>query len=201
MERFFSPPGIIEAGTDEAGRGPLAGPVMAAAVILPYDFDLPGLNDSKIVREETRLLLEEKIKIQAVAWSVAHCSAAEIDQFNILKASILAMHRAIEKINPKPDLILVDGNRFVPFPFVSHRCFVKGDSRFASIAAASILAKNERDRHMRFLAQQFPGYGWEKNMAYPTAQHIKAIQKLGLTPEHRISFKPKSIKHLYQDKN
>lgn len=199
MERFFSPTGTIEVGTDEAGRGPLAGPVMAAAVILPRDFDIPGINDSKILGEETRLLLEEEIKKQAIAWCVAQCSAAEIDHYNILKASILAMHRAIEKINPKPDLILVDGNRFIPFPFIAHRCFVKGDSRFASISAASILAKNERDRHMRFLAQQFPGYGWEKNMAYPTPQHLDAICKLGLTPEHRLSFKPKSIRYLYPD--
>lgn len=193
MERFFSPTDLLEAGCDEAGRGPLAGPVMAASVILPRDFDLPGLNDSKKLAENLRHQLEIEIKKQALAWAVASCSALEIDRFNILQASILAMHRALDSLSLKPDLIMVDGNRFKNYPFIPHRCFVKGDARFASIAAASILAKNERDRHMRILATQFPGYGWEKNMAYPTPFHINAIKNLGLSPEHRKTFQVKSL--------
>jgi len=180
---------LIEAGCDEAGRGPLAGPVMAAAVILPRDFDLQGLNDSKKLPEQSRFLLEDGIKKQALAWAVAHCSPAEIDQLNILQASILAMHRALDLLSVKPELILVDGNRFRPYPFVPHQCFVKGDGRFASIAAASILAKNERDRVMRRLAQEFPGYGWERNMAYPTPEHRRAVMELGPTIHHRKSFR------------
>jgi ribonuclease HII len=180
---------LLEAGCDEAGRGPLAGPVMAAAVILPRDYDLPGLNDSKKLPELSRYMLEEGIKKQALAWAVAHCSPAEIDQLNILQASILAMHRALDLLPLKPELILVDGNRFRPYPFVPHQCFVKGDGRFASIAAASILAKNERDRVMRRLAQEFPGYGWERNMAYPTPEHRRAVMELGPTIHHRKSFR------------
>jgi len=189
MEKFLSKDGTLEAGCDEAGRGPLAGPVLAAAVILPPDFDLPGLDDSKKLRESTRLKLESGIKEQAISWAVAECSPAEIDQFNILNASILAMHRALDQLEVRPGLILVDGNRFKNYPFVPHRCFVKGDSRFASIAAASILAKNERDRVMKQLANQYPGYGWERNMAYPTEEHRLAIRRLGLSAEHRRTFK------------
>ena len=192
MQGFFTEH-LIEAGCDEAGRGPLAGPVMAAAVILPRDFDLPGLNDSKKLNEHTRLSLEDRIKNQALAWAVAHCSPAEIDQFNILQASILAMHRALDSLSLRPELILVDGNRFRPYPFTAHHCFVKGDARFASIAAASILAKNERDRQMRQLALEFPGYGWERNMAYPTAEHRRAVKELGLTIHHRKSFRLKEL--------
>jgi ribonuclease HII len=162
---------------------------LAAAVILPPDFDLPGLDDSKKLRESTRLKLESGIKEQAISWAVAECSPAEIDQFNILNASILAMHRALDQLEVRPGLILVDGNRFKNYPFVPHRCFVKGDSRFASIAAASILAKNERDRVMKQLANQYPGYGWERNMAYPTEEHRLAIRRLGLSAEHRRTFK------------
>jgi len=189
MEKFLSTDGTLEAGCDEAGRGPLAGPVLAAAVILPPDFDLPGLDDSKKLRESTRLKLESGIKEQAISWAVAECSPVEIDQFNILNASILAMHRAVDQLLVRPGLILVDGNRFKNYPFIPHRCFVKGDSRFASIAAASILAKNERDRLMKQLANQYPGYGWERNMAYPTEEHRLAIRRLGLSPEHRRTFK------------
>jgi ribonuclease HII len=188
MERFLSKPPILEAGCDEAGRGPLAGPVYAAAVILPRDFDLPGLNDSKKLTEEVRLQLETDIQTQAIAWAVASCSAAEIDRYNILQASILAMHRALEKLQPQPGFIAVDGNRFKPYPFLPHQCVVKGDAKIAGIAAASILAKNERDRVMQALALHYPGYGWERNMAYPTAEHIRALQELGPTPEHRKSF-------------
>jgi len=188
MNRFHSPDGMLEVGCDEAGRGPLAGPVLAAAVILPRDFDLPGLNDSKKLNESVRVELEIGIKTQALAFAVASCSPSEIDRFNILQASILAMHRAIDQLSLRPDFILVDGNRFKNYPFIPHQCFVKGDSRYASIAAASILAKNERDRIMKDLALQYPGYGWERNMAYPTLEHRRALQKLGPTPEHRRSF-------------
>lgn len=188
MQGFFTDH-LLEAGCDEAGRGPLAGPVMAAAVILPRGFQLPGLNDSKKLREKNRLELEVRIKEQAVSWALASCSAEEIDRINILQASILAMHRALDQLLLKPEMILVDGNRFKPYPFVPHQCFVKGDARFASIAAASVLAKNERDRIMRRLAAEFPGYGWERNMAYPTLEHRRAIQNLGITIHHRKSFR------------
>jgi ribonuclease HII len=188
MEGFFTEH-LLEAGCDEAGRGPLAGPVLAAAVILPRSFHLPGLNDSKKLPEKIRLELEAGIKYQALAWAIASCSAEEIDRINILQASILAMHRALDQLPLRPEMILVDGNRFKPYPFVPHQCFVKGDARFASIAAASVLAKNERDRIMRQLALEFPGYGWERNMAYPTAAHRRAVIELGLTMHHRKSFR------------
>lgn len=194
MERFYSDNGILEVGCDEAGRGPLAGPVMAAAVILPRNFDLPFLNDSKKLGEKIRHELESEIKNQAISWAVAQCSSEEIDRFNILNASILAMHRALDQLTIRPEFILVDGNRFKNYPFIPHQCMVKGDARFASIAAASILAKNERDRHMKELAKKFPGYGWERNMAYPTKVHCEAILTLGYTPEHRKSFKVKRFR-------
>jgi len=193
MKRFLSPETMLEAGCDEAGRGPLAGPVLAAAVILPRDFDLPGLNDSKKLDEKARFQLEPEIRKQAICFGIAACSPSEIDQFNILNASILAMHRALDQLTMKPELILVDGNRFKNYPFISHQCIVKGDSKVASIAAASILAKNERDRIMIRLAEQYPGYGWERNMAYPTLEHRKALLQLGPTPEHRVSFKVKEF--------
>ncbi|HRH35329.1 MAG TPA: ribonuclease HII, partial [Catalimonadaceae bacterium] len=135
--------------------------------------------------------LEDEIKKQALAWAVSSCSAEEIDRFNILNASILAMHRALDMLPFRPEFILVDGNRFKNYPFVPHQCMVKGDARFANIAAASILAKNDRDRQMKELALKYPGYGWERNMAYPTEAHCEAILKLGTTPEHRKSFKVK----------
>lgn len=192
MQRFLSAPPTLEAGCDEAGRGPLAGPVLAAAVILPRDFDLPGLNDSKQLGEEQRLELEQGIISQATAWAVASCSPEEIDRFNILQASIQAMHRALDQLSVRPELILVDGNRFRNYPFIPHQTLVKGDSRVACIAAASILAKNERDRIMKQLAMEYPGYGWERNMAYPTPEHIQALKKLGCTPVHRKTFTLKS---------
>lgn len=188
MHRFLSAAPTLEAGCDEAGRGPLAGPVLAAAVILPRDFDLPGLNDSKQLGEEQRLEMELAIKTQASAWAVASCSPEEIDRFNILQASIQAMHRALDQLSVRPELILVDGNRFRNYPFIPHQTLVKGDSRVACIAAASILAKNERDRIMKQLALEYPGYGWERNMAYPTPEHIQALKKLGCTPVHRMTF-------------
>ncbi len=162
--------------------------MLAAAVILPRDFDLPGLNDSKQLGEEQRLELELAIKTQATAWAVASCSPEEIDRFNILQASIQAMHRALDQLSVRPELILVDGNRFRNYPFIPHQTLVKGDSRVACIAAASILAKNERDRIMKQLALEYPGYGWERNMAYPTPEHIQALKKLGCTPVHRMTF-------------
>lgn len=185
---------LLEAGCDEAGRGPLAGPVVAAAVILPRTFDLPGLNDSKQISEHTRLALEIEIKQQALAWAVAHCSPEEIDRYNILNASILAMHKALDQLLHRPQLILVDGNRFKNYPFVPHQCIVKGDAKVASIAAASILAKTERDRIMKALALEYPGYGWEHNMAYPTPEHKRAVLTLGPTPHHRTSFVIKELK-------
>ncbi len=191
MTRFFTEIGFLEAGCDEAGRGPLAGPVMAAAVILPRDFYLPGLNDSKKLNQKQRQKLEEEIKIQAISWAIGMCSANEIDEINILNASISAMHKALDQLVQRPDFILFDGNRFKNYPFIAHQCVVKGDSKFASIAAASILAKNERDRWMKSLAVKFPGYGWERNMAYPTEEHCRALQNLGPTPEHRLTFKVK----------
>lgn len=194
MIRFTTTEDFLEAGCDEAGRGPLAGPVMAAAVILKRDFDLPGLNDSKQMKDSERLRLESEIKKQAVAWAVTHCTPEEIDKYNILNASIYAMHKALNQLVAKPDLILVDGNRFKNYPFIPHQCIVKGDSKVASIAAASILAKTERDRVMKHLAVEFPGYGWERNMAYPTPEHKKALLKLGPTPHHRKSFVIKELK-------
>jgi len=193
MHRFYHETHRFEAGCDEAGRGPLAGPVLAAAVVLPHDFSIPGLNDSKQLSESERLDLEIEIKKQSLAWAVAQCTAEEIDRYNILNASILAMHRALDALQIRPEAILVDGNRFKNYPFIPHYCFVKGDARFASIAAASILAKNERDRLMKELALLYPGYGWERNMAYPTLEHRKALLRLGPTPEHRKTFKVKEI--------
>ena len=193
MTRFFTSEPLLEAGCDEAGRGPLAGPVVAAAVILPRDFDLPGLNDSKKVPEGLRTRLAGEIQRQALCWAVACCSAEEIDRYNILQASIMAMHRALDGLSLRPDLILADGNRFRPYPFVPHRCEIKGDARFSSIAAASILAKTERDRRMHELALKYPGYGWEKNMGYPTLAHRRAVLELGPSPEHRRSFRVRAI--------
>ena len=193
MDRFLSKEPTIEVGCDEAGRGPLAGPVVAAAVILPRDFNLDGLNDSKKLNESLRLKLEIEIKEQAISWAVASCSPEEIDQFNILNASILAMHRAIDQLIVKPELILVDGNRFKNYPFIPHQCIVKGDGKVASIAAASILAKSERDRIMKILALEYPGYGWERNMAYPTLEHRLALERLGPTEVHRKSFVVKDL--------
>ena len=182
-------PGRLEAGCDEAGRGCLAGPVYAAAVILPDDFSHPWLNDSKQLSEKRRFELAPIIKEQAVAWGIGVCSAAEIDEINILRASILAMHRALDALAVRPGAIIVDGNRFSPYCGIAHTTVVKGDGKYANIAAASILAKTARDLHMSELAAAHPGYGWEVNKGYPTAAHRAAIASMGATPHHRMTFR------------
>lgn len=182
-------PGCLEAGTDEAGRGCLAGPVFAAAVILPDDFSHPWLNDSKQLTPLRRMELLPIIMEKAVAWAVASCSPAEIDSMNILNASIEAMHRALSALKIKPGAVIVDGNRFRQWADVPCRTFVKGDGRFANIAAASVLAKTERDLYMEALAGEYPAYGWEINKGYPTATHREAIRLHGPTPHHRMSFR------------
>ena len=181
--------GRIEAGCDEAGRGCLAGPVVAAAVILPPDFYHPLLNDSKQMARTHREALRKIIEQEALAWQVAEVSHEKIDVINILRASIMAMHRALDGLSLRPDCILVDGNKFFPYQKIPHVCVVKGDATFASIAAASVLAKTHRDEWMRRLAGEFPAYGWEQNMGYPTEKHRAAIQRYGVTPYHRRSFK------------
>ena len=187
--RPFSKPDCMEAGCDEAGRGCLAGPVYAAAVILPPDFSHPLLNDSKQMTKMQRNALRTIIEQQALAWAVASVDAAEIDKINILNASILCMHKAIALLSITPEYLIIDGNRFKPYPGIPHTCFVKGDSRFASIAAASVLAKTHRDRYMEQQAQFFPQYEWHKNMGYPTQAHRHAIAQWGVSPLHRKSFK------------
>ena len=184
---------LIEAGCDEAGRGPLAGPVYAAAVILPKDFYHPLLNDSKKMTEKARETLRPIIEQEALAWAVVEVSAEEIDSINILNASIAGMQRAVRKLNVKPDFLLIDGNRFKPCDGIPHQCVVKGDATYASIAAASVLAKTYRDEHMRRLAQEYPQYGWDRNMGYPTKEHIDAIIAHGYTPHHRKSFHVKQL--------
>ena len=184
---------LIEAGCDEAGRGPLAGPVYAAAVILPKDFYHPLLNDSKKMTEKARETLRPIIEQEALAWAVVEVSAEEIDSINILNASIAGMQRAVRKLNVKPDFLLIDGNRFKPCDGIPHHCVVKGDATYASIAAASVLAKTYRDEHMRRLAQEYPQYGWDRNMGYPTKEHIDAIIAHGYTPHHRKSFHVKQL--------
>ena len=180
--------GRVEAGCDEAGRGCLAGPVTAAAVILPAAFASELINDSKQLTERQREALRPVIEREALAWAVAHVSPAEIDRINILRASILAMHRAIDQLEVRPEALLIDGNRFTPYPGIPHTTIVKGDGKMLSIAAASILAKTHRDEVMRQLAQEYPGYGWEGNKGYPTREHRDAIRRLGATPHHRRSF-------------
>ena len=187
-------PALIEAGCDEAGRGCLAGPVFAAAVVLPHGFSHPLLNDSKQLNAGQREQLREIIEREALAWSVVSIDAQEIDRINILNASIKGMHRALDNLKNSagekviPSLIFVDGNRFHPYGEIPHHCIVKGDGKLSCIAAASILAKTHRDEYMRHLATQYPQYGWEENMAYPTAKHREAIALYGLTPYHRRSF-------------
>lgn len=185
--RFFQE-ALIEAGCDEAGRGCYAGPVFAAAVILPKDFHHPLLNDSKQVKEAHRNELRGVIEEKAVAFAVAHVSVQEIDQINILKASFTAMHRAIDALQTKPQLLLIDGNRFIKYKRIPHKTFVKGDGRFASIAAASILAKTYRDEYMLQLHDAFPHYNWKQNKGYGTEEHRKAIEQYGLCEHHRKSF-------------
>lgn len=184
---------LVEAGCDEAGRGPLAGPVYAAAVILPKDFYHPLLNDSKKMTEKAREQLRPIIEREAIAWAVEEVSAEEIDTMNILNASITGMQRAIRRLDVKPEFLLIDGNRFKPFDNYQYQCVIKGDATYASIAAASVLAKTYRDEHMRRLAQEFPQYGWERNMGYPTKEHVQAIIEHGYTPHHRKSFHLKQL--------
>jgi len=180
--------GIIEAGSDEAGRGCLAGPVFAAAVILPDDYRNSRLNDSKKLSAKMREILRVEIESEALTWSVAAVDHLEIDQINILNASILAMHRAIEGLTLRPGLLLIDGNRFKLYQDIPHQCIVRGDSLYMSIAAASILAKTYRDAFMSDISLQYPIYGWARNKGYPTAEHRKAIFQCGLSPFHRRSF-------------
>jgi len=179
----------LEAGTDEAGRGCLAGPVTAAAVILPADFDVPLLNDSKKLSEKQRQFLRPIIEDQAIAYAVAHCSPKEVDTINILNASIKAMHRALEKLDPCPNHILVDGNRFHSFKKIPHQCIIKGDGKFQNIAAASVLAKTYRDDLMIDLDLKYPKYNWKNNKGYPTKSHREAILKEGISPQHRKTFR------------
>ncbi len=186
-------PDLVEAGCDEAGRGPLAGPVFAAAVILPKDFHHPLLNDSKKMSEKAREELRPIIEREAIAWAVEEVSAREIDTINILNASITGMQRAVRRLEVKPEFLLIDGNKFKPFDGYEYQCVVKGDAKFASIAAASVLAKTYRDEYMRKLAQEFPQYGWDRNMGYPTKEHVEAIIRHGYAPHHRKSFHLKQL--------
>lgn len=180
--------GRLEAGCDEAGRGCLAGPVTAAAVILPPDFENEWINDSKQLTERQREALRPVIECEALAWAVAMVSPQEIDRLNILRASITAMHRAIGQLGVKPEALLIDGNRFYPYPGIPHTTIVKGDGKMLSIAAASILAKTHRDEFMCRLAEEFPQYHWDKNKGYPTPDHRAAIAQHGITVHHRRTF-------------
>lgn len=187
---------VLEAGCDEAGRGPLAGPVFAAAVILPADFHHPLLNDSKKMTAAHRDKVREVIEREAVSWAVEAVSPAEIDELNILWASVTGMQRAVLRLDPKPEFLLIDGNKFRPFDEygrADYRTVVKGDATFASIAAASVLAKTWRDEYMKKIASEYPMYGWERNMGYPTPEHIAAIREYGYTPYHRMSFHPREL--------
>ena len=180
---------LLECGTDEAGRGCLSGPVTAAAVLLPNDFHHPELNDSKKLSEKKRDLLRSVIEKEAISFAVTHVFMDEIASLNILQASITAMQRSVLQLTPKPDFILVDGNKFNPMPTIPHECIIKGDGKYLNIAAASILAKTYRDEYMSKIHDEFPDYGWNKNKGYPTKAHRLAILKHGATKYHRMSFK------------
>jgi len=195
MLKMFNLPCYV-AGTDEAGRGCLAGPVTAAAVILPKNFKNKLLNDSKQTKLSDRKILKEIIIKEAIAYGVAHVFMEEIDKINILNASILAMHRAIDDLKCKPEHIIVDGNKFKPYGHTPHECIIKGDGKYLSIAAASILAKTFRDEYMESIHQEFPLYNWKQNKGYPTKEHRAAIREYGSTPYHRKSFKllPEQLK-------
>ena len=187
LEAYFNI-GLTEAGLDEAGRGCYAGPVYAAAVILPKDFHHPLLNDSKKLSEQQRDLLRPVIEKESIAYAVAAVDNNEIDKINILQASFAAMHRSLDKLNVLPELLLIDGNRFKPYKTITHECIVKGDGKYTAIAAASILAKTYRDEHMQQLHKEFPQYGWDRNKGYGTEIHRKAIFSFGLCRYHRRSF-------------
>jgi ribonuclease HII len=187
--------GIIEAGCDEAGRGCLAGPVYAAAVILPHDYYNPGINDSKKLSSKARKTLRAEIEKDAITWCVAFADHQEIDRINILNASILAMHRAVDGLKLLPNLLLIDGNRFKSYKEIKHICVVRGDACYMSIAAASILAKTHRDEFMEELSFQYPQYGWMRNKGYPTAEHRRALMQTGRSPYHRRSFIVKEQLH------
>lgn len=186
LEESFS--NKIEAGCDEAGRGCLAGPVVAASVILPKNFTNRNINDSKTLSEKERKSLSKIIKKAAISWAIGIATSEEIDKLNILNASFLAMHRAIDQLKYIPELLLIDGNRFNPYPNIKHQCIIKGDAKFMSIAAASILAKTYRDKLMKQLDLEFPEYYWKKNKGYPTNQHRANIMKYGTSKYHRKSF-------------
>jgi len=179
---------LIEAGCDEVGRGCLAGPVVAAAVILPKNYSHEILNDSKQLNKKERLILTQEIQRDAISWGIAEVSNEEIDKINILNASFKAMHRALDKLTTKPNLLLIDGNRFQPYGDVKFECVIKGDATYLSIAAASVLAKTYRDELMEKLSEEYPGYAWESNVGYPTVEHRDGIRSLGITPYHRRSF-------------
>ncbi|WP_461082780.1 ribonuclease HII [Spirosoma flavus] len=189
MLKSFYNANVVEAGLDEVGRGCLAGPVVAAAVILPNNFTHPELTDSKQLSRAQRERLREVIKQNALAWAIAEVSHEDIDRINILKASFLAMHRAVDALTVKPEHLLVDGNRFTPYPMIPHTCIIKGDAHFLSIAAASVLAKTYRDDLMEQLSLEFPAYGWAQNVGYPTPIHREAIRQFGPTKYHRMSFR------------
>lgn len=180
---------IFECGTDEAGRGCLAGPVTAAAVILPKDYNNSILNDSKQLSEKKRDLLKPLIETNALSFGVAHVFEEEIDCINILNASILAMHKSIDKLNPIPEFIIVDGNKFKPYKAINFETIIKGDGKYLSIAAASVLAKTYRDIYMNQIHEEYPMYNWKQNKGYPTKQHREAIKKYGITKYHRKSFR------------
>jgi len=179
---------LVEAGCDEAGRGCLAGPVFAAAVILPKNFKHPVLNDSKMLTKKQRDVLKNEIISSSVAWKVAWVTNEEIDEMNILRASIKAMHLAINELDTKPQFLLIDGNRFYPYKEVPHQTIIKGDGLYFSIAAASVLAKTFRDEYMEKIHEEYPLYGWNRNMGYGTKEHREAIGRFGITPYHRRSF-------------
>ncbi|MBP1629645.1 MAG: rnhB [Bacteroidetes bacterium] len=185
---YFQSPDILECGCDEAGRGCLAGPVVAAAVILPKGFESEILNDSKQLSEKTRLLLRKEIEENALAYAVCFISNEEIDKINILNASFKAMSEAVKQLKIKPELLLIDGNRFRTDLDIPYNCIIKGDAKYQSIAAASILAKTYRDEYMENLAKEYPQYDWQKNKGYPTKAHRRAILQNGTTPHHRLTF-------------
>lgn len=179
----------FEAGTDEAGRGCLAGPVTAAAIILPSDFKNDMLNDSKLLTEKKRIHLKPILELTAISYGVAHIQPEKIDEINILNASILAMHNALTQLETDPEFIIVDGNRFKPYKNILFECIIKGDGKYMSIAAASVLAKTYRDAYMEELHNEYPMYNWKQNKGYPTKEHRAAIRKYGITKYHRKSFK------------